>query len=200
MKLPNFAVISRFLIITAIFLWIINQYQFKSDLLEWISLFLAILSIVLIIVFAILIKQGKYEQSFKLVVETNVDKALKDGVITQEQAESIPKRIVLNTNDLLLNIIFNFAISNHFDMFPIEVLHESLPQVPLPYLKNLYDKSREIGDDLNDYFRSQKFANKADVITRSDEIKEYLARTYPWMSPDTLENTYNYFFLGIDNL
>ena len=59
MKLPNFAVISRFLIITAIFLWIINQYQFKSDLLEWISLFLAILSIVLIIVFAILIKQGK---------------------------------------------------------------------------------------------------------------------------------------------
>ena len=106
MKLPNFAVISRFLIITAIMLWIINQYQFKSDILEWISLFLAILSIVLIIVFAILINQGKYEQSFKIVVETNVDKALKDGVITQEQADSIPKRIVLNTNDLLLNIIF----------------------------------------------------------------------------------------------
>ena len=64
---------------------------------------------------------------------------------------------------------------------------------------HLYEESREISDDLNDYFRSQKFANKADVILRADEIKEYLAKTYPWMAPDTLQNTYGYFFLGIGN-
>ena len=74
-----------------------------------------------------------------------------------------------------------------------------LPHIPPAHLEHLYEESREISDDLNDYFRSQKFANKADVITRSDEIKEYLAETYPWMAPDTLENTYNYFFLGIGN-
>lgn len=66
-------------------------------------------------------------------------------------------------------------------------------------LKSFYEKSQDIHDDLNAYFRSQKFANKADVITRSKEIKKYLVETYPWMMADTLENTYNYFFLGIGN-
>ena len=128
-----------------------------------------------------------------------MERALKDGVISKEQAESIPKRIVLNTKDLLLNVIFNFAIANHFDLIPVDILHEILPHVPPAHLMHLYEESREINDDLNDYFRSQKFANKADVIMRSDEIKEYLAKTYPWMAPDTLENTYDYFFLGIGN-
>jgi hypothetical protein len=26
-----------------------------------------------------------------------------------------------------------------------------------------------------------------------------LAKTYPWMAPETLDNTYDYFFLGIGN-
>ena len=151
------------------------------------------------VIFAIQFKRGKYSDAFKVVVETDVERALKDGVISKEQAEKIPKRIVLNTKDLLLNVIFNFAIANHFDLIPADILRELLPNVPPAHLMHLYEESREINDDLNDYFRSQKFANKADVITRSDEIKEYLAKTYPWMAPDTLENTYDYFFLGIGN-
>ena len=43
------------------------------------------------------------------------------------------------------------------------------------------------------------FLNKADVITRSEEIKDYLRETYPWMDDVTLNNTYDYFFLGIGN-
>ena len=151
------------------------------------------------VIFAIQLKRGKYSDAFKVVVETDVERALKDGVISKEQAERIPKRIVLDTKDLLLNVIFNFAIANHFDLIPADILREILPNVPPAHLMHLYEESREINDDLNDYFRSQKFANKADVITRSDEIKEYLAKTYPWMAPDTLENTYDYFFLGIGN-
>jgi hypothetical protein len=100
---------------------------------------------------------------------------------------------------LLLNVIFNFAIANHFDLIPMDILHETIPNVHPAHLMHLYEESREISDDLNDYFRSQKYANKADVITRSDEIKEYLAKTYPWMAPETLDNTYDYFFLGIGN-
>ncbi|WP_407462333.1 hypothetical protein [Methanobrevibacter sp.] len=163
------------------------------------SLVLAVLAIVCMVVFAIRLRQGKYNRSFQIVVETDVDRALKDGVITEEQANNIPKRVVLNTKDLLLNVIFNFAIANHFDLIPMDILHETIPNVHPAHLMHLYEESREISDDLNDYFRSQKFANKADVITRSDEIKEYLAKTYPWMAPETLENTYDYFFLGIGN-
>ena len=74
-----------------------------------------------------------------------------------------------------------------------------MPNVSQYELAELYDEARQINDDLNDYFRSQKFANKADVITRSDDIKEYLAKTYPWMANETLENTFDYFFLGIGN-
>ena len=201
MKVPrlNLVFLSRFLIILAVIIWIYNEFSLHSDLVTNVTLALAVLSVVCMIIFAIQFKQGKYNQSFKIVVETDVDKALKDGVITQEQAERIPKRIVLNTKDFLLNVIFNFAIANHFDLIPMDILHESLPSVPPAHLMHLYEESREISDDLNDYFRSQKFANKADVITRSDEIKEYLAKTYPWMAPDTLENTFDYFFLGIGN-
>ena len=201
MKIPRFNLIflSRFLIILALIIWIYNEFSLKSDLVTTVSLALAILSVICMLIFAIRFKQGKYNNDFKIVVETDVDRALKDGVITEEQAENIPKRIVLNTKDFLLNIIFNFAIANHFDLIPMDILHETIPNVPPAHLKHLYDESREISDDLNDYFRSQKFANKADVITRSDEIKEYLAKTYPWMAPDTLENTFDYFFLGIGN-
>ena len=199
MKIPsiNLPLISRFFIILAIILLVYNEFTFKSDLLATVSLLCAILSVASMVIFAIQLKRGKFENSFKIVVETDVDRALRDGVITKEQAENIPKRVVLNTRDLLLNVIFNFAISNHFDLIPVEILQDILPHVPSAHLMHLYEQSREISDDLNDYFRSQKFANKADVILRSDEIKEYLANTYPWMAPDTLENTYNYFFLGI---
>ena len=201
MKIPsiNLAFVSRFFIILAMILLIYNEFTFKSDLLTIASFICAFISVVCMVIFAINLKRGKYNNAFKIVVETDVERALKDGVISKEQAESIPKRIVLNTKDLLLNVIFNFAIANHFDLIPVDILHEILPHVPPAHLMHLYEESREINDDLNDYFRSQKFANKADVIMRSDEIKEYLAKTYPWMAPDTLENTYDYFFLGIGN-
>ena len=201
MKIPsiNLAFVSRFFIILAIVLLIYNEFSLKSDLMEIISLICAFISVACMVLFAIQLKRGKYSDAFKVVVETDVERALKDGVISKEQAERIPKRIVLDTKDLLLNVIFNFAIANHFDLIPADILREILPNVPPAHLMHLYEESREINDDLNDYFRSQKFANKADVITRSDEIKEYLAKTYPWMAPDTLENTYDYFFLGIGN-
>ena len=201
MKIPsiNLAFVSRFFIILAIVLLIYNEFILKSDLMEIISLICAFISVACMVIFAIQLKRGKYSDAFKVVVETDVERALKDGVISKEQAERIPKRIVLDTKDLLLNVIFNFAIANHFDLIPADILREILPNVPPAHLMHLYEESREINDDLNDYFRSQKFANKADVITRSDEIKEYLAKTYPWMAPDTLENTYDYFFLGIGN-
>ena len=201
MKIPsiNLAFVSRFFIILAIVLLIYNEFSLKSDLMEIISLICAFISVACMVIFAIQLKRGKYSDAFKVVVETDVERALKDGVISKEQADRIPKRIVLNTKDLLLNVIFNFAIANHFDLIPADILREILPNVPPAHLMHLYEESREINDDLNDYFRSQKFANKADVITRSDEIKEYLAKTYPWMAQDTLENTYDYFFLGIGN-
>ena len=201
MKIPriNLALLSRFFIILAIILLLYNEFYIKSDALAMVSFICAFISVAIMVFFAIQIKRGQFNRSLKIVVETDVDRALKDGVITEEQAEKIPKRVVLNTTDLLLNVIFNFAIANHFDLIPMDILQEILPNVPLPHLKHLYDESREISDDLNDYFRSQHFANKADVITRSDEIKEYLAKTYPWMAPDTLQNTYDYFFLGIGN-
>ena len=201
MKIPsiNLAFVSRFFIILAIVLLIYNEFILKSDLMEIISLICVFISVACMVLFAIQLKRGKYSDAFKVVVETDVERALKDGVISKEQAERIPKRIVLDTKDLLLNVIFNFAIANHFDLIPADILREILPNVPPAHLMHLYEESREINDDLNDYFRSQKFANKADVITRSDEIKEYLAKTYPWMAPDTLENTYDYFFLGIGN-
>ena len=196
---PNLAFVSRFFIILAIVLLVYNEFSLKSDLMEIMSLVCAFISVACMVIFAIQLRRGKYSDAFKVVVETDVERALKDGVISKEQADRIPKRIVLNTKDLLLNVIFNFAIANHFDLIPADILREILPNVPPAHLMHLYEESREINDDLNDYFRSQKFANKADVITRSDEIKEYLARTYPWMAPDTLENTYDYFFLGIGN-
>ena len=201
MKIPsiNLAFVSRFFIILAIIILVYNEFTLKSDLVAIISVVCAVISVACMVLFAIQLKRGKYNQTFKIVVETDVERALKDGVISKEQAENIPRRVVLNTKDLLLNVIFNFAIANHFDLIPADLLRELLPQVPTAHLMHLYEESREINDDLNDYFRSQKFANKADVITRSDEIKEYLAKTYPWMAPDTLENTYDYFFLGIGN-
>ena len=201
MKVPSIdlALLSRFFIILALAILIYNEFSLQSDLVALISLVFAVLSVICMVIFAIQLKQGKYSKAFQIVVETDVERALKDGVISKEQAESIPKRVVLNTKDIILNVIFNFAIANHFDLIPIDILREILPHVPPAHLEHLYEESREISDDLNDYFRSMKFANKADVITRSDEIKEYLAKTYPWMAPDTLENTFDYFFLGIGN-
>lgn len=151
------------------------------------------------IIFMIQFRRGQIDVPVKIVVETNVDKALADGVISQDQAENIPKRVVIDAKDMFLNIVFNLAIANHFDLLPVDVLRESLPEIPPSNLVHLYEQSREISDDLNDYFRSQKFLNKADVITRSDDIKAYLRETYPWMDDFTLKNTYDYFFLGIGN-
>ena len=201
MKIPrlNLALLSRLFIIVALITLIYNEFTIKSDIVLILSLLCAVLSVVCMVIFAIQIKRGRFNNSLKIVVETDVDSALKDGVITEKQAQNIPKRVVLDTKDLLLNVIFNFAIANHFDLIPADILHEVLPHVPIPHLMHLYEESREISDDLNDYFRSQKFANKAYVILPADEIKEYLAKTYPWMAPDTLQNTYDYFFLGIGN-
>lgn len=201
MRIPriDLAFLSRLFILLAIVILIYNEFKLKSSLVSFISLIFAVLSVFCMVLFAIRIRQGKYNRSFQIVVETDVDRALKDGVISKEQAESIPRRVVLDTKDLILNVIFNFAIANHFDLIPIDILREILPHIPPAHLEHLYEESREISDDLNDYFRAQKFANKADVITRSDEIKQYLAETYPWMAPETLQNTYDYFFLGIGN-
>lgn len=201
MRIPSLDLpfLSRLFIVLALLILIYNEFNLQSDILAIISLALAILSVFCMVLFAIRLRQGKYTKAFQIVVETDVDRALKDGVISKEQAESIPKRVVLNTKDLILNVIFNFAIANHFDLIPVDILREVLPHIPPAHLEHLYEESREISDDLNDYFRAQKFANKADVILRADEIKEYLAETYPWMAPDTLENTYDYFFLGIGN-
>ncbi|MBQ2961390.1 hypothetical protein [Methanobrevibacter sp.] len=201
MRIPSLDLpfLSRLFIVLALLILIYNEFNLQSDILAVISLGFAILSVFCMVLFAIRLRQGKYTKAFQIVVETDVDRALKDGVISKEQAESIPKRVVLNTKDLILNVIFNFAIANHFDLIPVDILREVLPHIPPAHLEHLYEESREISDDLNDYFRAQKFANKADVILRADEIKEYLAETYPWMAPDTLENTYDYFFLGIGN-
>lgn len=201
MKIPkiNFATLSRFTIVFAIVVLLVNKFKFNSEILGYLSLALALLSMVFMGIFIFQFKKGAFDNNMKLVVETNVDKALADGVISKEQAEAIPKRVVLNANDLLLNLIFNLGIENHFDLIPVDILKESLPQVPSGQLMRLYEQSRDISDDLNDYFRSQKFLNKADVILKADEIKKYLKEKYPWMAPETLKNTYDYFFLGIGN-
>ncbi len=195
----NFASISRFSIILAIVLFVLNRLRFHSPILRNISIAIAIFSIICMIIFIIQFRRGMIDVPVKIVVETNVDKALADGVISQDQAENIPKRVVIDAKDMFLNIVFNLAIANHFDLLPVDVLRESLPEIPPSNLVKLYEQSREISDDLNDYFRSQMFLNKADVITRSEEIKDYLRETYPWMDDVTLNNTYDYFFLGIGN-
>ena len=195
----NFISISRFSILLAIVILLMNHFKFHTMVLMYVSIALAIFSIICLIIFFIQFKKGLVEFPIKIVVETNVEKALADGVISEEQAGTIPKRMVIDAKDMFLNIVFNLAISHHFDLLPVDVLREYLPDIPPANLMRLYEQSREISDDLNDYFRSQKFLNKADVITRSDEIKEYLRETYPWMDEVTLNNTYDYFFLGIGN-
>lgn len=197
MKIPNinFSNLARFSILASILIVIINKLQFNSDLLEIIAIALAIVSVVFIILFTIQLKKGLIKTPFQIILETNVENTLdEDG-----KPNGIPRRIVMDSQDVFLNIIFNLAIANHFDLLPIEVLQESAPNIPPMDLQKYYNYSRSISDNLNDYFRLQKFANKADVITRSEEIKAYLSKTYPWMMGDTLENTYNYFFLGIGN-
>ena len=113
--------------------------------------------------------------------------------------DRVLKKVVIDAKNMFLNVVFNLAIANHFELLPVDVLRETIPEIPPSNLMRLYEESREISDDLNNYFRSQKFLNKADVITRSEEIKEYLRETYPWMDDVTLSNTYDYFFLGIGN-
>ncbi|MCQ2964871.1 MAG: hypothetical protein MJ203_04820 [archaeon] len=195
--------LSRVTIILAVVILILGKYYFHSSLLAYLSLVLAIISAVSVIFFVYYLrkglKSGEIYKSSKIVLETDVSDAIKEGFITEEEAKLVPDTIVIESNFLFLNLVFNLAINYHFDDLPVEVLHDSLPQVPPMQLKSFYEKSQDIHDDLNAYFRSQKFANKADVITRSKEIKKYLVETYPWMMADTLENTYNYFFLGIGN-
>lgn len=195
--------LSRITIILAIVILIVGKYYYHSSLLAYISLALAIISAVSVILFIYYLrkglKTGEISKSSKIILETDVTNAVKDGFLTEEQAKLVPDTIVIESKFLFLNLVFNLAISYHFDSLPVEVLHDALPQVPPMQLKSLYEKAQDIHDDLNTYFRSQKFANKADVITRSKEIKQYLVETYPWMMADTLENTYNYFFLGIGN-
>ena len=200
MKLPrvDFSFISRILIFLAIILYIGN-FNFHNKSISYLAIVLAVLSVIFMILFMIQIKRGIIRPQTQIILETNVEKALADGVITEEQAKQIPKKVVLNSHNIFLNMVFNIGIIHHFEAIPVPILQEALPNVSQYELAELYDEARQINDDLNDYFRSQKFANKADVITRSDEIKEYLAKTYPWMANETLENTFDYFFLGIGN-
>ena len=200
MKLPrvDFSFISRILIFLAIILYIGN-FNFHNKSISYLAIALAVLSVIFMILFMIQIKRGIIRPQTQIILETNVEKALADGVITEEQAKQIPKKVVLNSHNIFLNMVFNIGIIHHFEAIPVPILQESLPNVSQYELAELYDEARQINDDLNDYFRSQKFANKADVITRSDDIKEYLAKTYPWMANETLENTFDYFFLGIGN-
>lgn len=195
--------LSRTTIILAVVILILGKYYFHSSLLAYLSLVLAIISAVSVILFVYYLrkglKSGEIYKSSKIVLEADVSNAVKDGFITEEEAKLVPNTIVVDSNVVFLNLVFNVAINYHFDSLPVEVLHDALPQVPPMQLKSLYEKAQDIHDELNDYFRSQKFANKADVITRSKEIKQYLVETYSWMMADTLENTYNYFFLGIGN-
>ena len=195
----NFLSISRLTILSAIVLLFLNKFVFNLAILWYVSLALFICSIISLVTFVILFKRGMIDIPIKIVVETNLDKALEEGLISKEQAESIPKTVVLDAKNIFLNLVFNLAIVNHFDLLPIDVLRESIPNLPPANLMKLYEESRQISDDLNDYFRSQKFLNKADVIMRTDEIKKYLRETYPWMDDETLNNTYDYFFLGIGN-
>lgn len=195
--------LSRITILLAIIVLISNKFYFKKDILAYFALFLATVSIVSIAVFIYYLrkglKSGEISRSTKIVLEADTENAVKNGLLTEEQAKEIPDTIIIESKYLFLNLVFNLAINYHFDPLPVEVLHDALPHVPSIQLKGLYSKSQDVHDELNDYFRSQKFANKADVITRSGEIKKYLVKTYPWMMADTLENTYNYFFLGIGN-
>ena len=103
MKIPsiNLAFVSRFFIILAIIILVYNEFTLKSDLVAIISVVCAVISVACMVLFAIQLKRGKYNQTFKIVVETDVERALKDGVISKEQAENIPRRVVLNTKDLL---------------------------------------------------------------------------------------------------
>ncbi|MDO5849717.1 MAG: hypothetical protein Q4P14_00755 [Methanobacteriaceae archaeon] len=195
--------LSRITILLAIIVLISNKFYFQKDILAYIALLLAFVSIISIGVFIYYlrkgIKSGEISRSTKIVLEADTENAVKNGILTEEQAKDIPDTIVIESKYLFLNLVFNLAINYHFDPLPVEVLHDALPHVPPMQLKGLYSKSQDVHDELNDYFRSQKFANKADVITKSGEIKKYLVKTYPWMMADTLENTYNYFFLGIGN-
>ncbi len=192
--------LSRFSIILAIIILIFNKYYYHQKIFSYISLALAIISVIVTIVFLYYFRKGlknnEFSDSQKIILETDVENAIKKGIITEEQAKNVPDTIVVESKFLFLNLVFNLAISYHFDQVPVEVLHDALPNIPPIHLKNLYIQSQDIHDDLNSYFRSQKFANKADVIIKSNEIKEYLVNTYPWMMADTIENTYNYFFLG----
>ena len=89
MKIPriNLALLSRFFIILAIILLLYNEFYIKSDSLALVSFICAFISVAIMVFFAIQIKRGQFNRSLKIVVETDVDRALKDGVITEEQAE-----------------------------------------------------------------------------------------------------------------
>lgn len=133
MRIPriDLAFLSRLFILLALVILIYNEFKLQSGLVSFISLIFAVLSVLCMVLFAIRLRQGKYNRSFQIVVETDVDRALKDGVISKEQAESIPRRVVLNTKDLILNVIFNFAIANHFDLIPIDILRRYCLIFPL---------------------------------------------------------------------
>ena len=79
MKIPsiNLAFVSRFFIILAIIILVYNEFTLKSDLVAIISVVCAVISVACMVLFAIQLKRGKYNQTFKIVVETDVERALK---------------------------------------------------------------------------------------------------------------------------
>lgn len=195
---------SRILIIVAIIMLFILKFYFKSMILFYGMVACAtsgaFLFVICLVLYLRIMDNGAIlNKSSKIVIETNVEEALKNGLVTEEQAQEVPETIVIESKFLFLNLVFNIAIRYHFDSLPVEVLYDELPNIPKVYLSTLYSKSQEVNDELNDYFRSQGYNNKADVISKSVEIKQYLIEKYPWMMADTIQNTYEYFFLGINN-
>ena len=111
MKLPrvDFSFISRILIFLAILLYIGN-FNFHNKSISYLAIVLAVLSVIFMILFMIQIRQGIIRPQTQIILETNVEKALADGVITEEQAKQIPKKVVLNSHNIFLNMVFNLSI------------------------------------------------------------------------------------------
>ena len=107
MKLPrvDFSFISRILIFLAIILYIGN-FNFHNKSISYLAIVLAVLSVIFMILFMIQIKRGIIRPQTQIILETNVEKALADGVITEEQAKQIKKKVVLNSHNIFLNMVF----------------------------------------------------------------------------------------------
>ena len=76
-----------------------NEFTLKSDLVAIISVVCAVISVACMVLFAIQLKRGKYNQTFKIVVETDVERALKDGVLLPSTTALVYDDIVAVEDD-----------------------------------------------------------------------------------------------------